>query len=51
MQQWHTCLYIWSKLIQKMLMHNEVQLATVVPIVLRQRALVTQWGMVGVEWG
>lgn len=31
-------------------MLNEKQLATVVPIVLRQRALVTQCGMVGVEW-
>ena len=40
-----------AKAYSKMLMHNEVQLATVVPIVLRQRALVTQWGMVGVEWG
>lgn len=39
------------KAYSKTLMHNEVQLATVVASVLRQRALVTQWGMVGVEWG
>lgn len=39
------------KAYSEMLMYNKVQLATVVPIVFRQRALVTQWGMARVEWG
>lgn len=47
----HTCFMHMVKAYSEMLMYNKVQLATVVPIVFRQRALVTQWGMARVEWG